>query len=70
MECAMTTAHRTALTLACITALTGTSLAQAADTTELTLYRSDSAALYASNGDGSVGDGYAVARQRDRKSVV
>ena len=60
----MTTAHRTALTLACLTALTGTSMAHAADTTALTLYRSDSAALYASTGDGSVDDGYAVVREQ------
>jgi hypothetical protein len=60
----MTTAHRTALTLACLTALTGTSMAHAADTTALTLYRSDSAALYASTGDGSVYDGYAVVREQ------
>ncbi len=60
----MTTPHRTALTLACLVALTGTSMAHAADTTALTLYRSDSAALYASNGDGSVDDGYAVVREQ------
>ncbi|GGY17460.1 hypothetical protein GCM10008098_06390 [Rhodanobacter panaciterrae] len=62
----MTTAHRTALTLAaaCVAALAGTSPAHAADGTELTLYRSDSAALYASNGGGNVDDGYAVVREQ------
>lgn len=60
----MTTAHRPALALACITALAGASTAQAADTTALTLYRSDSPALYAGSGGGSAGDGYAVVREQ------
>ena len=62
----MTTPHRTALALAagCLAALAGAAPAHAADATELTLYRSDSAALYASNGDGSVDDGYAVVREQ------
>lgn len=62
----MTTAHRTALTLAvaCVAALAGTAPAHAANGTELTLYRSDSAALYASNGSGNVDDGYAVVREQ------
>jgi hypothetical protein len=59
----MMTPHRTALAFACIAALAGTSTAHAADTTELTLYRSDSAALYASHG-GDVDDGYAVVREQ------
>jgi len=59
----MTTAHRPALALACIAALAGASTARAADTTALTLYRSDSPALYASRG-GSVAEGYAVVRER------
>ncbi len=59
----MTIPQRTALALACFT-LAGTALAFAADHAELTLYRSDSAALYASNGDGSINDGYAVVRER------
>lgn len=60
----MTTPHRTVLTLTVgLVALAGISSAHAASTTELTLYRSDSAALYASNG-GSVDDGYAVAREQ------
>lgn len=66
----MTTAHRTALTFACLTALTGTSMAHAADTTAITLYRSDSAALYASTGDGSVDDGYAVVREQRMLPLV
>ena len=60
----MTTAHRSALAFACITALAGAWPAYAADTTALTLYRSDSAALYASHGGGDVGDGYAVVREQ------
>jgi hypothetical protein len=57
--------HRTALALAlACAALASTSLAQAADNTELTLYRSDSPALYGANGDGSVNDGYAVVREQ------
>jgi hypothetical protein len=59
----MTTVHRPALALACI-ALAGAATARAADTTSLTLYRSDSAALYASNGGGNVDDGYAVVREQ------
>jgi hypothetical protein len=38
--------------------------ARASSDTELTLYRSDSAALYASNGDGNIDDGYAVVREQ------
>jgi hypothetical protein len=60
----MTTPHRTTLAFACIAALAGTSAAHAADATALTLYRSDSAALYAANDGGSVVDGYAVVRER------
>jgi hypothetical protein len=61
----MTTPHRTALALAiCGVTLAGASMAHAADNTELTLYRSDSPALYASNGDGSINDGYAVVREQ------
>ena len=60
----MTTLHRSALALACMTLLAGTPSAHAADGTELTLYRSDSAALYASNGDGNVDDGHAVVREQ------
>lgn len=57
--------RHTALTLATTCAITvaGVMPAHAANTTDLTLYRNDSAALYAS-GDGSVGDGYAVVREQ------
>jgi hypothetical protein len=60
----MPTAHRSALAFACLAALAGTWSAYAADTTALTLYRSDSAALYASHGGGDVDDGYAVVREQ------
>lgn len=60
----MTTPHRTILAFACIAALAGTAAAHAADATELTLYRSDSAALYATNDGGSIDDGYAVVREQ------
>ena len=60
----MPTPHRTALVFACAAALAGTSAAHAADGTELTLYRSDSPGLYASNSDGNVNDGYAVVREQ------
>jgi hypothetical protein len=60
----MPTAHRSALAFACLAALAGTWPAYAADTTALTLYRSDSAALYASHGGGDVDDGYAVVREQ------
>ncbi|NMW26249.1 hypothetical protein HFP05_18335, partial [Rhodanobacter denitrificans] len=59
----MTTAHRSALAFACLAALAGACPAYAADTTALTLYRSDSTALYASHGGGDVDDGYAVVRE-------
>ena len=56
--------HSNALTIAFIVALAGTTqAAHATDTTSLTLYRSDSAALYASKGDGSVDEVYAVVRE-------
>ncbi|MHB1056263.1 MAG: DUF4139 domain-containing protein [Rhodanobacter sp.] len=65
----MTTPRRTilastALAAACIAALAGTSAAHAADATELTLYRSDSAALYAGSDGGNVDDSYAVVREQ------
>jgi len=62
----MTTTHRTALalTVACAAILAGISPARAANDTELTLYRSDNAALYASHGGGNVDDGYAVVREQ------
>lgn len=56
--------RKPSLTLACLAALAAVPAANAAANTEITLYRSDSPALFASGGDGSVGDGYAVVRER------
>ncbi|WP_426688480.1 DUF4139 domain-containing protein [Rhodanobacter ginsengiterrae] len=53
-----------ALAVACLAALAGAAPAHAADATELTLYRSDNAALYSGNNGGSVDDGYAVVREQ------
>ncbi|MBD8873034.1 DUF4139 domain-containing protein [Rhodanobacter sp. DHB23] len=57
-----------AVALACIAGLAIATPAGAATPTasgtDITLYRSDNAALYASSGDGNVGDGYAVIRER------
>lgn len=68
----MTTPHRTAhaLAVACVAAIAGSSTAHAADSTELTVYRSDNPALYASSGDGSVDDGHAVVREQRQLSLV
>jgi hypothetical protein len=60
----MTLQHRTTLTLACITALCGAPLAHAADSAEITLYRSDNPSLYASSGDNGLDEGYAVVREQ------
>ena len=60
----MTASPRTTLAIACITALLGTATAHASDTSALTIYRSDSAPLYASSNSGSVNDGYAVVREQ------
>ncbi|HZX71029.1 MAG TPA: DUF4139 domain-containing protein [Rhodanobacter sp.] len=62
----MTTSPRNmlALSVACTLALAGLAPVQAATPTALTVYRSDSSALYASIGDGSVDDGYAVVREQ------
>ena len=49
--------------VACATTLAGMTPARAADATQLTVYRSDSAALYASSGDGSLDEGYAVVHE-------
>lgn len=57
----MTNSPRRAL-FACL-AVCLASVAQATDT-QLTLYRSDSPALFASSGDGSVGEGHAVVREQ------
>jgi hypothetical protein len=67
----MTTPQRTVLSLAaaCTVALAGTFPAHAAGATELTLYRSDNAALYASGGD-NVDDGYAVVREQRMLSLA
>lgn len=57
-----------ALALACVAGLAIATPAGAATPTasgaDITLYRSDSTALYASGGDGNVSDGYAVIRER------
>lgn len=55
--------YRTVLAVA-IAALCGVSRAEAADGASITLYRSDSPALYASSGDSDVNSGYAVVRER------
>ena len=60
----MTTSHRTTLAFACAAACAGMSPAHAADGTAVTLYRSDSPALYASAGDSNVDEGYAVVREQ------
>jgi hypothetical protein len=59
----MTIQHRTALAIACAMVCCAT-LAQAADNASITLYRSDNSSLYASSGDSSVNDGYAVVREQ------
>lgn len=53
-----------ALALACAAGIATTAAAATNQSTELTLYRSDNAALYVSSDDGSVNDGYAVVRER------
>ena len=60
----MSIARRTTLAFACVAALAGMPAAHAADSTELTLYRSDSAELFTSNGGGNVDNGYAVVREQ------
>jgi hypothetical protein len=64
----MTTRHRTVLAFA-VAALCGMSHTWAADGASITLYRSDSPALYASNGDGGASDGYAVVREQRRVTL-
>lgn len=59
----MTIQHRTALAFACAV-FCSAPLAQAADNASITLYRSDSPGLYASSGDTTVNDGYAVVREQ------
>ncbi len=57
-----------ALALACVAGLAcaapAAAATPAANGADITLYRSDSAALYASSGDGNLDDGYAVIRER------
>src|SRR5690348_8935870 len=57
-----------AIALACVAGLAFAAPARAATPTangaDITLYRSDSAALYASSGDRNVDDGYAVIREQ------
>ncbi|MFK2879092.1 DUF4139 domain-containing protein [Rhodanobacter hydrolyticus] len=57
-----------ALALACVAGLAVAmpvgAATPAASGADITLYRSDSTALYASSGDGNVSDGYAVIRER------
>lgn len=60
----MTLQPRTALAIACMAACCGSPLARAADGADITLYRSDSPALYASNGDNDPNEGYAVVREQ------
>ena len=58
---------RSSLALACTTCLAIASTAHAVPATpgaSITLYRSDSAALYASSGDGHVDGGYAIIREQ------
>lgn len=55
---------RTMLALACAVAASGAVTAHAADTTALTLYRSDNAALYASSGNSDLDAGYAVVHEQ------
>jgi hypothetical protein len=64
----MTTPHRTAL--ACLATLCAAAPVYAAQDTALTLYRSDSAALYASSTEGSVDEGYAVVREQRPLSLA
>ena len=63
MDCPMTLQQRTALAIACAV-FCSAPLAQAADNASMTLYRSDNSSLYASNGDTTVNDGYAVVREQ------
>ncbi|GLQ45439.1 hypothetical protein GCM10007862_04900 [Dyella lipolytica] len=59
----MTIQHRTALALACAV-FCSASQVEAADNASITLYRSDSPGLYASNGNGADNEGYAVVREQ------
>lgn len=59
----MTIQRRTALAVACAV-FSIASLAHAADNAAVTIYRSDSTALYASSSDTNLDDGYAVVREQ------
>jgi hypothetical protein len=52
------------LAIAAYAGIASISVAHASSATELTLYRSDSASLYASSGDANVDGGYAVVREQ------
>lgn len=56
----------TTLAVACAAAFAGGAAAAPSDRTELTLYRSDDAALFTGGDGGSVGSGYAMAREPRR----
>jgi len=56
----------TTLALACATTLAGTAAAATPERTELTLYRSDDAALFTGGDGGNVDSGYAMAREPRR----
>ncbi len=56
--------HCTALAVASVMALAAPADASTTSAASLTVYRSDNASLYASSGDGSVDDGYAVVREQ------
>ncbi|MEO7066620.1 MAG: DUF4139 domain-containing protein [Rhodanobacter sp.] len=60
----MTSLRQTAIAIACAGACFAAPLLHATDNANITVYRSDSAALYASNGDGGDSDGYAVVREK------
>ena len=60
----MTMLHRTALAFACASACFSVPALHATDNANITVYRSDSPALYASSGDGGATDGYAVVREK------
>lgn len=60
----MTRPHRTALALGSLCCGLAAMPALAADGASLTLYRSDSPALYTSHGEGKVDDGHAVVREQ------
>jgi len=64
----MTIQHRTALAVACAV-FCFASLARAVDNASITLYRSDYPGLYASSGNGTIDEGYAVVREQRSVSL-